>query len=154
MLPNQSHCEPIVKCNQPGMYWNPDQINRVSSILTIKPPCHPRVNLHHALHNFPSSFPGVQAINSTASDIDQLAPQLVSAAVRVRQTPKDTSCTERLGQLRRDWTAKIHALTSVVDDVTDFNDFVLMTGMFNLSFPAVAVRRQVLRMTDLSWFNA
>ena len=48
----------------------------------------------------------------------------------MRQTPKDTSCTEYLGQLRRDWTAKIHALTSVVDDVTDFNDFVLMTGMF------------------------
>ena len=53
----------------------------------------------------------------------------MSTAVRVRQTPKDTGCTELLGQLRRDWTARLHALTSVVDDVTDFNDFVLMTGM-------------------------
>ena len=83
-------------------------------------------------NKFLSSFTGVQTINSTASDIEKLAPQLVSAAVRVRQTPKDTSCTEHLGQLRRDWTARVHALTSVVDDVTDFNDFVLMTGMFNL----------------------
>ena len=90
----------------------------------------------------------MQSINSTASDVEKLAPQLVSAAVRVRQTPKDTSCTEHLGLLRRDWTAKIHALTSVVDDVTDFNDFVLMTGMFNLSFAVVVeVRRQVLRIT-------
>lgn len=92
----------------------------------------------------------MQSINSTASDVEKLAPQLVSAAVRVRQTPKDTSCTEHLGLLRRDWTAKIHALTSVVDDVTDFNDFVLMTGMFNLSFPVavvVEVGRQVLRIT-------
>ena len=83
--------------------------------------------------------------------MEKLAPQLGSAAVRVRQTPKDTSCTEHLGQLRRDWTAKIHALTSVVDDVTDFNDFVLMTGMFNLSFVVVVVvevRRQVLRITS------
>lgn len=73
----------------------------------------------------------------------------MSAAVRVRQTPKDTSCTEHLGQLRRDWTAKIHALTSVVDDITDFNDFVLMSGMFNLRFAAVEVKRQALRVTDL-----
>ena len=85
--------------------------------------------------------------------MEKLAPQLVSAAVRVRQTPKDTSCTEHLGQLRRDWTAKIHALTSVVDDITDFNDFVLMTGVFNLSFPVVVVvvvevRRQVMRITS------
>ena len=81
--------------------------------------------------------------------MEKLAPQLVSAALRVRQTPKDSSCSEHLGQLRRDWTAKIHALTSVVDDVTDFNDFVLMTGMFNLSFPVPVVgdvRRQVLRI--------
>lgn len=86
---------------------------------------------YHATNSF-FSFTGVQAINSTASDIEKLSPQLVSAAVTVRQTPKDTSCTEHLGQLRRDWTAKIHSLTSVVDDITDFNDFVLMSGMFNL----------------------
>ena len=73
---------------------------------------------------------GVQAVNSTASDIEKLAPQLVSAALRVQQTPKDTSCTEHLGQLRRDWTARIHALTAMVDGITDFNDFILMTGMF------------------------
>ena len=73
---------------------------------------------------------GVQAVNSTASDIEKLAPQLVSAALRVRQTPKDTSCTEHLGHLRRDWTAQIHALTAMVDGITDFNDFILMTGMF------------------------
>ena len=72
----------------------------------------------------------MQAVNSTASDIEKLAPQLVSAALRVRQTPKDTSCTEHLGQLRRDWTAQIHALTAMVDGITDFNDFILMTGMF------------------------
>lgn len=65
-----------------------------------------------------------------AGDIEQLAPQLVSAALRVKQTPTDTTCPEHLGQLRRDWTARIHALTSMVDDITDFNDFVLMTGMF------------------------
>ena len=53
----------------------------------------------------------------------------MSVAVRVRQTPNDPGCTEQLGQLRRDWAAKIHALTSMVDDITDFNDFVLMTGM-------------------------
>ncbi len=89
---------------------------------------------HHAtrqffLTYFPWSWTGVQAINNTASDVEKLAPQLVSAAVRVRQSPKDPGCTEHLGQLRRDWAAKIHALTAVVDDITDFNDFVLMTGM-------------------------
>ena len=73
---------------------------------------------------------GVQTVNSMAGDIEQLAPQLVSAALRVKQTPTDTTCPEHLGQLRRDWTARIHALTSMVDDITDFNDFVLMTGMF------------------------
>lgn len=73
----------------------------------------------------------VQTVNSMAGDIEQLAPQLVSAALRVKQTPKDTTCTEHLGQLRRDWAARIHALTSVVDDITDFNDFVLMTD-FNI----------------------
>ena len=72
---------------------------------------------------------GVQAINGTADDIEKLAPQLMSAAVRVRQTPTDAGCTKHLGQLRRDWTARIHALTSLVDDITDFNDFVLMTGI-------------------------
>lgn len=71
----------------------------------------------------------VQAINGTADDIEKLAPQLMSAAVRVRQTPTDAGCTEHLGQLRRDWTARIHALTSLVDDITDFNDFVLMTDL-------------------------
>lgn len=74
------------------------------------------------------SLAGVQAINGTSNDIEKLAPQLMSAAVRVRQTPMDTGCTEHLSQLRRDWTARIHVLTSLVDDITDFNDFVLMTG--------------------------
>lgn len=72
---------------------------------------------------------GVQAINGTANDIEKLASQLTSAAVRVRHTPTDVGCTEHLGQLRRDWTARIHLLTSLVDDITDFNDFVLMTGI-------------------------
>ena len=72
----------------------------------------------------------MQAANSTASDKEKFAPQLLSAALRVLQTPKDTSCTEHLGQLRRDWTARIHALTAMVDGITYFNDFILMTGMF------------------------
>lgn len=70
----------------------------------------------------------MQAINGTANDIEKLAPELVSAADRVRQTPADAGCTEHLSQLRRDWTARIHVLTSLVDDITDFNDFVLMSG--------------------------
>lgn len=89
----------------------------------------------------------VQSINSTASDVEKLAPLLVSAAVRVRQTPKDTSCTEHLGQLRKDWTTKIHALTSVVDDVTDFNDFVLMTD-FNIQ-EDIACCHEALQQQDI-----
>ena len=77
---------------------------------------------------YPCSLTGVQTINGTANDIEKLAPQLMSAAARVRQTPTDVGCTEHLSQLRRDWTARIHVLTSLVDDITDFNDFVLMTG--------------------------
>ncbi|KAJ7375213.1 hypothetical protein OS493_001957 [Desmophyllum pertusum] len=89
----------------------------------------------------------VQAINNAASDIEKLAPQLVSTAVRVRQTPKDTGCTELLGQLRRDWTARLHALTSVVDDVTDFNDFVLMTDL-NIQ-EDISCCREALQLQDI-----
>ena len=71
---------------------------------------------------------GVEAINVTATEVDNLAPQLVSVAVRVRQTPTDVGCTEHLSQLRREWTARLQVLTSLVDDITDFNDFVVMTG--------------------------
>lgn len=71
---------------------------------------------------------GVEAINATATDIESLAPQLVSAAVRVHQAPTDASCTAHLSQLRKEWTAQLQVLTSLVDDITDYNDFVLMTG--------------------------
>lgn len=90
----------------------------------------------------------VQAINGTANDIEKLAPQLTSAAVRVRHTPTDIGCTEHLGQLRRDWTARIHVLTSLVDDITDFNDFVLMTD-FNIQ-KDITCSREALRQQDIT----
>lgn len=90
----------------------------------------------------------VQAINGTSNDIEKLAPQLMSAAVRVRQTPMDTGCTEHLSQLRRDWTARIHVLTSLVDDITDFNDFVLMTD-FNIQ-KDISRSQEALHQQDIS----
>lgn len=90
----------------------------------------------------------VEAINVTATEVDNLAPQLVSVAVRVRQTPTDVGCTEHLSQLRREWTARLQVLTSLVDDITDFNDFVVMTD-FNIQKDIAQIQEALVYQQDI-----
>ena len=83
------------------------------------------------LHNYISTFcfvTGVNIVNSTATEIEQLASHILSTALAVRKAPHDADAVERLGIERQQWSAKIHALTTVIDDITDVREFVDVTG--------------------------
>lgn len=71
---------------------------------------------------------GVNIVNSTATEIEQLASYILSTALAVRKAPHDADAVERLGIQRQQWSAKIHALTTVIDDITDVREFVDVTG--------------------------
>ena len=67
-------------------------------------------------------------MNSCATEITRLVQPIIAAAVAVRRNPMDVASAEHLGFLRREWAAKIHLLTNVVDEIIDVREFVELTG--------------------------
>ena len=68
-------------------------------------------------------------VNSCAVEIEKLVQPIIAAAVAVRRNPMDVASVEHLGFLRREWAAKIHLLTNVVDEIMDVREFVELTGV-------------------------
>ena len=72
-------------------------------------------------------------MNGILTDIELLASKLLSTALTVRQSPQSGGAAQRLGILRKHWSAKVDALTDVIDDITDVVLFVDASGEFLLS---------------------
>ena len=71
---------------------------------------------------------GVHVIRVTASEIDKLTPQIVSAAVAVRRNTEDLAAREHLEMLRKEWASKVQLLTATIDEITDKGDFMAEAG--------------------------
>jgi hypothetical protein len=66
----------------------------------------------------------VQVIRVTASELDRLTPQIVSAAIAVRQNAEDSAARAHLEMLRKEWASKVQLLTTTIDEITDKGDFM------------------------------
>lgn len=87
---------------------------------------------------------GVQIIRVTASELDKLTPQIVSAAVAVRRNTEDSAAREHLEMLRKEWASKVQLLTTAIDEITDKGDFMAAAGWDVVESVVIAMERRVL----------
>ena len=67
-------------------------------------------------------------IRVTASELDRLTPQIVSAAIAVRRNTEDLAARAHLEMLRKEWASKVQLLTTTIDEITDKGDFMAAAG--------------------------
>ena len=71
----------------------------------------------------------VQQIRDTAAQVEQLAPQVASAALSVHGKPRDQQAQQHLTLVKDEWTAKVKQLTAAIDDVTDPQELLTASGL-------------------------
>ena len=71
----------------------------------------------------------VQQIKDTAAQVEQLAPQVASAALLAHGKPRDQNAQQHLTLVKDEWTAKVKQLTATIDDVTDSQELLTASGL-------------------------
>ena len=68
------------------------------------------------------------ALRSTATDIENITPQVVTAARTVSRDPDDSDAQRRMDHLKERWASTVGQLTSLLDDMTDPRDYIVAAG--------------------------
>ena len=71
---------------------------------------------------------GVTLIKDLADEVDNMTPEVVTAALDVQKNPGSKEAREKLDALRQAWASKVQELTGAIDDVIDPEDFVTISG--------------------------
>lgn len=75
----------------------------------------------------------VHAVKEASSKLESLLPMFMSSAMAVKQNSFDNAAASRLGFLSREWISKVQLLVDALDDVTDLQDLLKVSGRFLFS---------------------
>ena len=78
---------------------------------------------------------GVQLITELASQVDEVMPRVVEAALAVKRSPGDATAKSRLDAARVEWAQKVQQLTAAIDDIIDPEDFMAVSGRLHVYPP-------------------
>ncbi len=67
-------------------------------------------------------------INSCVISLERLDPELVPATVICRHDVSDRAALEHLRLLRREWSLNVNNLTTAIDELTDPQRFIDVSG--------------------------
>ena len=73
-------------------------------------------------------FTEVRVIHGCVRSLESLDPELVPATVACRRDINNRAALEHLRLLRREWSDNVKALVDVIDDLTDANIFISVSG--------------------------
>ena len=74
------------------------------------------------------TFIEVRVIHGCVRSLESLDPELVPATVACRRDINNRAALEHLRLLRREWSDNVKALVDVIDDLTDANIFISVSG--------------------------
>ncbi|NWW79823.1 CTNA3 protein, partial [Climacteris rufus] len=70
---------------------------------------------------------GTKIVQTAASHIETLCPQVINAALALAARPKSQVVKTNMEMYRRTWENHIHVLTEAVDDITSIDDFLAVS---------------------------
>ena len=70
----------------------------------------------------------MKALRNVATEIENLTPQVVTAARSVYRDPDSEHAQRRMEGLKQRWANTISTLASLIDDVTDPRDYIVAAG--------------------------
>ena len=70
----------------------------------------------------------MKALRSVATEIENMTPQVVTAARIVYRDPDNDSAQRRMEDLKHRWADTVRRLAGLIDDVTDPRDYVMAAG--------------------------
>ena len=70
----------------------------------------------------------MKALRSVATEIENMTPQVVTAARIVYRDPDNDSAQRRMEDLKHRWANTVSRLAGLIDDVTDPRDYVMAAG--------------------------
>ena len=73
-------------------------------------------------------FTVMKALRNVATEIENVTPQVITAARKVYRDPDSESAQKRMEDLKHKWAGTVSKLASLIDDVTDPRDYIVAAG--------------------------
>ena len=90
-------------------------------------------------YTHPYYYIGVQLITELASQVDEVMPRVVEAALALKRSPGDPTAKSRLDAARMEWAQKVQQLTAAIDDIIDPEDFMAVSGRLYTLYMYIAL---------------
>lgn len=81
-----------------------------------------------SLHFCCRVFAVMKALRNVATEIENVTPQVVTAARKVYRDPDSEGAQRKIEDLKHKWAGIVSKLASLIDDVTDPRDYVMAAG--------------------------
>ena len=77
---------------------------------------------------------GIKMVRLAAGQLQQLCPQVINAARVLVARPRSKVALENMEVFKEAWEKQVRLLTEAVDDITTIDDFLAISGFFNIIF--------------------
>ena len=71
----------------------------------------------------------MKALRNVATEIENVTPQVVTAARKVYRDPDNDNAQRRMEDLKHTWANTVSKLARLIDDVTDPRDYIMAAGV-------------------------